>query len=254
MDGCGVIFAGLPARCAVNPELGYETETRQLQNAKCKKKVLVIGGGPAGMQAALSATARGHEVTLYEQGGQLGGRLHDASLVSFKGLMRNYYQWIVRATQACGAKIVLNTRVTKELVERENPDAVFVATGSEYIRPPIQGIDGKHVHMLTDVENKRVSVGKKVIVCARGLSGIESAVDLARAGHDVTVIDMIPSEAFCKDMFFFAYEALFKEVRLAGVKLQGDSKIVAFNEQGVLIERGGRPNRWKRTTASSRLA
>jgi 2,4-dienoyl-CoA reductase-like NADH-dependent reductase (Old Yellow Enzyme family)/thioredoxin reductase len=240
MDGCGVIFAGLPARCAINPQLGYETEVRQLQDATCKKKVMVIGGGPAGMQAALTASARGHEVTLYEQGEKLGGRLHDASLVSFKDLMRNYYRWIVRETEKSGAKIVLNTQVTKELVEQEKPDAVFVATGSEYIRPPIQGIDGRHVHMLSDVENKRVSVGNKVIVCGGGLSGIESAVDLARAGHDVTVIDMIPTEDFCKDMFFFAYEALFKEVRLAGVKLQGDSRIVAFNERGVLIERGGK--------------
>jgi 2,4-dienoyl-CoA reductase-like NADH-dependent reductase (Old Yellow Enzyme family)/thioredoxin reductase len=240
MDGCGRIFHGLPARCAVNPELGYETEARLLQPVKRGQQVMVIGSGPAGMEAARFLTARGHQVTLYEQGPKLGGRLEDASLVSFKHLMRNYRDWCLRATESCGAKILLNTKVTKELVERERPDAVFVATGSTYLRPPIKGIDGKNVHMLADVESGRVSLGKKLIICGGGLSGIEGAVDLARKGHDVTLIDMIPLEAFCEDLFFFAHDALFKEVRLSGVKLQGDSKILEFNSGGVLIERAGK--------------
>jgi thioredoxin reductase len=239
MDGCGLIFHGLPARCAVNPELGYETEVRQLQPAREKKNVMVIGSGPAGMEATRILASRGHAVTLYEQGDRLGGRLHDASQVSFKQLMRNYRDWAIRMTERSGAKIVLNTRVTKELVEKEKPDAVFVATGSTYIRPPIEGINGKNVHMLADVENKKVTLGKKVIVCGGGLSGIESAVDFARQGHDVTVIDMVPTEDFCKDIFFFAYDALFKEVRLSGVKLMGDRRIVAFSDTGVVVDHNG---------------
>ena len=239
MDGCGRIFHGLPARCAVNPELGFETEARLLQSPKSRKKVMVVGGGPAGMEASQFLTSRGHDVTLYEAGPELGGRLHDASQVSFKCLMRDYRDWAIRATKNCGAKIVLNTKVTKALIEQERPDAVFVATGSNYCRPQIKGIDGKNVHMLCDVENGMAQIGKKVIVCGGGLSGIEGAVDLARKGHDVTVIDMIPREKFCDDMFFFAYDALFKEVRLSGVTLQGDSKIVEFNTEGVVIERNG---------------
>ncbi len=243
MDGCGRIFHGLPARCAVNAELGYETEARLLQPAKVKKKVMVVGGGPAGMEAARVLAERGHDATIYEQSPELGGRLHDASEVSFKHLMRSYRDWAIRTAKSCGAKVVLNTRVTKELVAQEKPDAVFVATGSNYIRPPIEGIDGKNVHMLADVEGKKASVGKKLIICGAGLSGLESAVDFARAGHDVTGIDMIPREDFGKDMFFFAYDALFKEVRLSGVKLLGGSKIVAFNDEGVIIERDGNQER-----------
>lgn len=239
MDGCGLIFHGLPARCAVNPELGYETEVRLLQPPKARRNVIVIGSGPAGMEATRVLTSRGHGVTLYEQEAQLGGRLHDASQVTFKHLMRNYRDWAIRMTERSGAKIVLNTKVTKEMIAKEKPDAVFVATGSTYIRPRIDGIDGKHVHMLADVENKKVVLGKRVIVCGGGLSGIESAVDFARQGHDVTVIDMIPTEDYCKDIFFFAYDALFKEVRLSGVKLMGDRKIVAFFEKGVMVEHGG---------------
>ncbi len=239
MDGCGRIFHGLPARCAVNPELGYETEVRLLQSAAQKKKVMVIGSGPAGMEATQVLRERGHEVILVEKSDTLGGRLHDASMVSFKGLMRNYRDYMIRATQKTGATILLNTEATKELVDRYQPDAVFVATGSNYIKPPIPGIDGEHVHMLADVEHGRETVGGKVVVCGGGLSGLETAVDLARQGKDVTVIDMIPTEKFCANLFMFAYDALFMEVKKAGVKLQGGSRIVEFRENGVVVERNG---------------
>lgn len=239
MDGCGRIFHGLPARCAVNPELGYETEVRLLQSAAQKKKVMVIGSGPAGMEATQVLRERGHEVILVEKSDTLGGRLHDASMVSFKGLMRNYRDYMIRATQKTGATILLNTEATKELVDRYQPDAVFVATGSNYIKLPIPGIDGEHVHMLADVEHGRETVGGKVVVCGGGLSGLETAVDLARQGKDVTVIDMIPTEKFCANLFMFAYDALFMEVKKAGVKLQGGSRIVEFRENGVVVERNG---------------
>lgn len=239
MDGCGRIFHGLPARCAVNPELGYETEARLLQPAAQKKKVMVIGAGPAGMYATQMLTERGHEVVLVEQSDVLGGRLHDAAMVSFKGLMRNYLDYMIRTTEKSGARILRNTKATRELVEQENPDAVFVATGSNYIKPPIRGIDGAHVHMLADVEHGRCTVGKKVVICGGGLSGMESAADLGQQGHDVTVIDMIPTEKFCSNLFMFAYDALFKEIKKGGVKLQGSSRIVEFTDAGVVVERNG---------------
>ena len=239
MDGCGRIFHGLPARCAVNPELGYEREVRLQKPAARSMNVMVIGGGPAGMQAAQTLRQRGHQVTLYEKSGRLGGLLHDAGAVSFKNLLRDYLAYMIRATEKCGAKIVLNTEVTKELVEREKPDAVFVATGSTFLRPGINGIDGKNVHMLREVENGDVPVGKKLVICGGGLSGVESAVDFARRGHDVTVIDMIPTEKFCISLFDFAYEALFHEVEKSGVKLQGSSKILSFTDSGVVVDHDG---------------
>ncbi len=238
MDGCGRIFHGLPARCAVNPEMGFETEARLMQPALHKKKVMVIGGGPAGMQAAQTLRARGHEVVLYEKTGRLGGLLHDAGQVSFKELMRNYLAYMVRATQKCGAKIILNTEADRSAVERESPDAVFVATGSHFIKPPIPGIDGPHVHMLRDAENNRTALGKRLVICGGGLSGVEMAVDLAREGKDVTVIDQIPTEDFCKSLFDFAYEALFHEVEKSSVKLQGNRKILEFTDGGVLVLHG----------------
>ncbi|MCI9134921.1 MAG: FAD-dependent oxidoreductase [Lachnospiraceae bacterium] len=239
MDGCGRIFHGLPARCAVNPELGMETEARMTVPPRKKQRVLVLGAGPAGMQAALTLRERGHEVILAEKSGRLGGKLYDAGAVSFKWLMRDYRDYLIRMTERSGAKILLNTEGTRELVEQIKPDAVFVATGSTYLRPPIPGIDRENVHMLADVDGKGEMLGKKIVICGGGLSGVEAAVDFARQGHEVTVVDMILAERFCSNLFMFAYEALFKEVETWGVKLLGNRRILEFQEHGVAVEHEG---------------
>jgi 2,4-dienoyl-CoA reductase-like NADH-dependent reductase (Old Yellow Enzyme family)/thioredoxin reductase len=235
MDGCGRIFHGFPVRCAVNPVNGREYRYAHISEAKTKKHVLVIGGGPAGMMAAQTLIKRGHRVSLYEKSDKLGGLLHDGSAVTFKNLMKNYTAWDIRTTLACGAEIHLNTEVTPELVDKENPDAVIIATGSTFIRPKIQGIDGPNVKMLRDVERGATEIGNKVVVCGGGLSGIECAVGLARQGKDVTVVDMIPSDKFCANMFFITRIALFDEVKTNNVKLVGDSKIVEFTKTGVVL-------------------
>lgn len=236
MDGCGKIFLGFPVRCAVNPVIGREFKYKNIQPARIKKRVMVIGGGPAGMQATQTLIKRGHDVTLYEKSNQLGGLLLDAGAVSFKDLMRDYTRWNVDTTMKSGAAIELNTEVTKELVDKERPDAVIIATGSTYIRPNIKGINKENVKMLRDVENGQAKVGDTVIICGGGLSGIEGAVGLAREGKKVTVVDMIPVEKFCDSMFGITRKALFDEVEESNVKLVGNSKIVEFVDDGIIIE------------------
>lgn len=236
MDGCGRIFHGLPVRCAVNPVNGREYRYKTIPEAGEKKKVMVIGGGPAGMTAAQTLVKRGHSVTLYEKTDRLGGLLHDGGAVTFKDLMRDYTEWSIRTTMNCGAAIRLNTAVDIDLIEKEKPDAVIIATGSRFIKPKIPGIEGENVKMLRNVEREKEAVGKKVVVCGGGLSGVECAVSLARQGKDVTVIDMIPEEDFCKDMFFITRIALMDEVKENGVQLYGDSKIVRFTNEGVVVQ------------------
>ena len=229
-DLCGnANMYGTAMSCAVNPRCGIAGEIEPVPENQ-RKHVMVIGGGPAGMMAAQTLTKRGHKVSLYEKNDQLGGLLIDACLVPFKVLMREYLDWDIQQTYACGADIHLNTTVTPELVEEVNPDAIIVATGSTYLTPPIPGIES--VLPLRQVEDHSVSTGDTVVVCGGGISGMECALTLAKEGKSVTVVDMLPTQQFVAEMPIFNKGDLMRQLRELNVALVGDQKIVAF-EGGV---------------------
>lgn len=229
--------------CAVNPVCGRETQYRVLTPALVKKKVVIVGGGVSGMLAAQVLTKRGHEVVLFEKQDKLGTMLHDISNLSFKGDMRRYWDWSVRTTMNCGAEIRLNTEATPELVMAEQPDTLFIAVGGKMLTPPVKGIDGKNVQGILEVDNKRVPVGNKVVVCGGGLSGTECALALAMEGKDVTVVDMLPAEEFAKAASPAPRTMLMHLLEQYGVKLVGNSKIVQITEKGVEVE----DRNWKHT-------
>ncbi|MGM9614694.1 MAG: FAD-dependent oxidoreductase [Oscillospiraceae bacterium] len=231
-DWCGnANNFGTSMRCAINPMLGKNIDLSTL--AKSKKKVMVIGGGAAGMTAAQTCAKMGHDVTLYEKSDKLGGLLNIATAADFKTYMRLYLQWTVRETERCGAKIVYNTEVTPELVDAENPDAVIVSTGSNFAHPPIPGIDGPKVVPVRDCELHTKPVGQKVVVCGGGVVGLEAAVMLGMEGRDVTVIDMIPLEKWAAEMPVFNHIELNYQLDKYGVKRFGSEAITEFAEDGV---------------------
>lgn len=231
------IMAKHPIRCAVNPLLGRETELKTIRKAETKKKVVVVGGGVAGMMATQLCTQRGHDVILFEKSPKLGGLLHDASAIEPKHLMRRYLDWDIRTTLSSNADVRLNTEATVEEIHKENPDAVILATGSQLLRPDIPGIDKPNVKFVNDVDHKRVPVGHKVAICGGGISGIECAVELGKDGKDVTVVDMIPEETFGKELMFANYwELVVTAFREYGIKKMGNSKIVEFADDGVVVE------------------
>jgi 2,4-dienoyl-CoA reductase-like NADH-dependent reductase (Old Yellow Enzyme family)/thioredoxin reductase len=221
-------------RCAVNPTCGREYEYPEIAPAKKKKKVMIVGGGPAGMQAAQTAAERVHEVVLYEKSNRLGGMLHTAAALPDKYDMRRYTEWMIRKTEECGAKIVLNTEVTPYIIRKEAPDAVLLAIGSVPADPPIPGLHGDNVVMAGDVDTGAVKTGQNVVICGVGLTGSECAIPLAREGKNVTIIDMIPQSVY--DNLGVGAQAWMSILRLhreLGVKIVLDSKIKEITPEGV---------------------
>ena len=231
-------LTGTPLRCSVNPQAGREVKYREIPLARRKKRVLVIGGGPAGMTAARTACERGHEVTLWEKSERLGGRLYEATALPQKDTARAYVDWAIRSTMKCGATVVLGKEATPAAVEAEAPDAVIVAVGAAFARPPIDGIDLPHVMTVSEADLGTKPVGRNVVVCGGGLSGSECAAGLGMAGKKVTVVDILPEEALCQDAVDLVRVAIFSLLRDKGIqRVQGT--VEAITTTGVLVALAG---------------
>jgi len=191
-EGCmGRMYRGLSLSCAVNPACGNE-QTLRLTSAEEKKRVVVVGGGPAGMEAARVARLRGHEVILYEKSGELGGQLIPASVPDFKQdlrLLRKYYE---NEMQRLGVNVFLNTQATVEKIMEAKPDVVLLTTGAVPKVPEVPGIDRAKVATAIEVLKGKASVGKKPVIIGGGMVGCEVAVYLAQKGKKVTIIEMLP--------------------------------------------------------------
>ena len=226
---------GKAIHCSVNPGLGFEDFERRLPPVRIPKQVLVIGGGPAGMVAAQTLRRRGHTVMLCEATRRLGGKLIDAAAPECKGYMKRYLEWLDRETKECGAIIQFNAKITPELVENLSPDAILVATGSVYLRPSIPGIDLPHVVMLADFHRTPGQAGQRVVVCGGGSAGLECALDLARAGKAVTVVDQLPLESFASGMPYFPRLDLLQQLEQAGAVLLPEHTVTSFTDGGVQV-------------------
>lgn len=240
--GCAGFFSHV--QCAINPQLGRTEKYRTVHRADVKKKVVVVGGGIAGTQAARTLVERGHKVVLFEKSGTLGGLLNDINKLPFKDDLLRYTGWIIDTTMKCGADIRLNTEATPEAVMAEKPDAIVVAVGSSPARPPIPGLDNENVCSVLDVDSGRKKVSGKVVVCGGGVSGCESALALAMEGCEVTVVDMIPADRFAMDITHITRVMLLTLMSKHNVRLIGDHLIRSIDRDGVHIE--GRD--WEYTT------
>ena len=181
-------------RCSVNPALGGEAEYR-IVPAKRSRKVLVIGGGPAGMEAARVAALRGHRVTLWEKNSKLGGQLIQAAIPPHKNTIEPFRQYLETQLRKLKVRIELGKTAEAAMVKKFRPDVAVVATGATLFTPEIPGLKEAKAVQWIDILEGRAEAGDRVVLIGGGLVGCETADFLAEKGKKVTVTNILPEMA-----------------------------------------------------------
>lgn len=223
--------------CAVNPISGMTTYLRDglVPLAREKKKVAVIGAGPAGLTAMHTLIERGHDVTVYEKSERIAGCINAAAAPPLKIDMKDYLKWLnvqaQKAVKAGKAKILLNTEADANMIELEGYDALIIAIGADPIIPNVPGIDRPNVMWAADAETKyRSKVGKKIVVVGAGEVGMEAAHDFAEEGREITgLIDMMPQPTFSRSEI----PPLLAE---KGITVQYNTSLVEVTDKGIIAK------------------
>ncbi len=225
--------------CLSNAECGREGHFDVVPTAS-PKKVLVIGGGPAGLEAARVAQQRGHQVTLVEKNTYLGGQFHLGAVPADKNGMDRLIDWWARQAEKVGVRIELGKQVTAEDVRLAAPDVVVLATGGKLVVPPIPGIGRAFVVTAHEVLAGTASVGENVVVLGGGQTGAETAEWLALKGKKVTVVEMLEDIAMNvpPDAQFFIKQSLAE----LGVRVLTSTLIKEIGENHVTLTRNGDGN------------
>ena len=244
-------------RCTVNPLIGRECEGLELVPAAKSKKVYVAGGGVAGMEAALTAARRGHQVTLFEKSDALGGILKSEQAIPFKYEMYQLSLSLAKMMEREEVTVLLNTELTPEILEREKPDALIIAVGSTPIVPPLPGMDGDNVVIVNNYYLEKERVKDQVVVLGGGLAGCECAVHLGMEGKQVHLVEM--RDALAVDCNIRHRPILMKQVdkyttvhtNCQGLRVtaeglvcrNADGEVILIPGQTVICAVGQRPNR-----------
>lgn len=226
-------------RCGVNPTVGREKFLREhTPTAGTPKKVAIIGGGPAGMAAAIYASQMGHMPTIYEKDDHLGGKLVPASTASFKYDLHRFMEYQKHMLKKLGVTVKLNTEANPEMIQKEQYDAVFAAVGSRAFLPPIAGIDGKNVWIAEECYDKIDALGENIVLIGGGEIGCETALYLKEHGKNVTIIEMLPelaSETFhlTRDMMLWRVEQKVTAYTGAACKEISEHTVRFLDQNGV---------------------
>lgn len=235
MEGCYDNLRAGPICCLVNPTLGYEY-LHELKPAEVKKHVMVVGGGPAGLQAAIAAAQIGHKVDLFEKQNMLGGNYAVAAYPPAKGEITGYISWARNELNRLGVAVHLGAEATLETVKSVAPDTLIVTSGSRPSVPNIPGIHGENVKYAETVLTGGCTTGMKVVVAGGGMVGLETAMYLAEFGRDVTVLEYM--SVLAPDMGATRPDVM-GVLNRYGVKLYTEAKITSFSDKGVTAEVNG---------------
>jgi 2,4-dienoyl-CoA reductase-like NADH-dependent reductase (Old Yellow Enzyme family)/thioredoxin reductase len=232
-EGCSSGFdIGYPMRCELNPSVGREKKY-SFRLVRNPKRVTVIGGGPAGMEAARIFGILGHQVILLEKTGRLGGHLYEASLPAFKDRTKAVLEWQIGQLAKSRVLVETNTDATPEKILLTKPDIVVIAVGSEYTVPSVKGKD-RGIYALEALENPD-RIPKKVVVIGGGLVGIETAMHLAeQKPRDVVVIEM--TDTLAPGMDGNAWRAMMRRLEKDGIKVLLSHKLTEITKKTVLCE------------------
>lgn len=246
--GCtqGCINRGIVLResaaCIYNPAAGMEMDA-MIKPAQVRKRVLVIGGGPGGLEAARVAALRGHDVTLFEKEQKLGGRFAIACLGPFKQEFTHAIKWLSRQVTKLGVHIELAREVTPELVEEIRPDAVIIATGAVSQLPSIPGIDRPSVALGEDILTGKVSMGTNVAILGGGGIGTEVADFMAQRGKKVTIVEMLPEVGVPTGIPLLVAQVLLPRLRQYGVEIRTGATVKEIIDGGLIVATDGKEER-----------
>ena len=238
---CFVCMAERPVtqtrRCAVNPRIGREFEGLEIVQCAQQKKVLVVGGGIAGMVAAYTAAARGHDVTLCEKESELGGILRTERAIPFKYDMYRLALTYAHLLKEMDVNVICGCEVDAALIDKFKPDAVVIAVGSRPIKLPIPVSEDAYVLSIDDLYLNNAQVTGDVAVVGGGLTGCECALYLTSKGYNVSIIEMRGELA--PDANIRHRPILLEQIAQAGINIHTDSKAASITAEGIYVEKDG---------------